>query len=237
MYEIGDDMLILGAEKDRLALVENRELLNMAKVGRASTPVDLMTYEPEDGQPSIFFLREDQRQAILTVFNWTNAVRSHALKLADLGLPAGHTFATTDVLNQNEKVTLEAGAVRLENQPPQSVRVIKVIDNGVAAAAPTVTAQVPAAANAGEIITLSAQAEAGGVPAVAYHWNFGDGTSADSPMASHAYTRAGEFAVRLTVDGVDGVPAEKNFSVKVTGNLKAHSNLTDNRRFVEPTAH
>jgi alpha-galactosidase len=237
MYEIGDDMLILGAEKDRLALVENRELLNMAKVGRASTPVDLMTYEPEDGQPSIFFLREDQRQAILTVFNWTNAVRSHALKLADLGLPAGHTFATTDVLNQNEKVTLEAGAVRLENQPPQSVRVIKVIDNGVAAAAPTVTAQVPAAANAGETITLSAQAEAGGVPAVAYHWNFGDGTSADSPMASHAYTRAGEFAVRLTVDGVDGVQAEKNFSVNVTGNLKAHSNLTDNRRFVEPTAH
>jgi alpha-galactosidase len=237
MYEIGDDMLILGAEKDRLALVENRELLNMAKVGRASTPVDLMTYEPEDGQPSIFFLREDQRQAILTVFNWTNAARSHTLKLADLGLPAGHTFATTDVLNQNEKVTLEGGAARLENQPPQSVRVIKVIDNGVAAAAPTVTAQVPAAANAGETITLSAQAEAGGVPAVAYHWNFGDGTSADSPMASHAYTRAGEFAVRLTVDGVDGVPAEKNFSVNVTGNLKAHSNLTDNRRFVEPTAH
>ena len=69
MYEIGDDMLILGSEKDRLALVENRELLNMSKVGRASTPVDLMTYEPEDAQPSIFILWEDQRQAILTVFN------------------------------------------------------------------------------------------------------------------------------------------------------------------------
>ena len=58
MYEIGDDMLVLGSEKDRLAMVENRELLNMAKVGRAHTPVDLMTYEPEDEQPSIFFLRE-----------------------------------------------------------------------------------------------------------------------------------------------------------------------------------
>ena len=76
MYEIGDDMLVLGSEKDRLALVENRELLNMAKVGRASTPMDLMTYEPEDEQPSIFFLREDQRQALLTVFNWTNSFRS-----------------------------------------------------------------------------------------------------------------------------------------------------------------
>ena len=96
------------------------------------------------------------------------------------------------------------------------------------------TAQVPAAANAGETITLSAVADAGGVPAVAYHWDFGDGTSADSPKVFHAYTRAGEFAVRLTVDGVDGVPAQQNFSVKVTGILKAHSNLTDNRRFVEP---
>jgi hypothetical protein len=241
MYEIGDDMLVLGSEKDRLALVENRELLNMAKVGRASTPLDLMTYEPEDEQPSIFFLREDRRQAMLTVFNWTDTVRSHTLRLADLGLPAGHTFAATDVLNHNETVTLGGGAVRLENQPPQSVRVIKLIDKSVAAAAPTVTAQVPAAANTGETITLSAlsalsaRAEAGGVPAVAYHWDLGDGTSADSPKVSHAYTSAGVYAIRLTVDGLDGVPARKNFSVKVTGNLRAHSNLIDNRRFVEPT--
>jgi hypothetical protein len=238
MYEIGDDMPVLGSEKDRLALVENRELLNMAKVGRASTPLDLMTYEPEDGQPSTFFLREDQRQTILTVFNWTNTVRSHTLRLADLGLPADHKFAATDVLNQNETVTVGGGAVGLENQPPQSVRVIKLIDTSIPAAAPTETAQVPAAANTGEAITLSvvsAPAEAGGVPAVAYHWDFGDGTSADSPKASHAYTSAGEFTIRLTVDGVDGIPAQKDFSVKVTGNLRAHTNLTDNRRFVEPT--
>jgi alpha-galactosidase len=234
MYEIGDDMLILGSEKDRLALVENRELLNMSKVGRASTPVDLMTYEPQDEQPSIFILQEDQRQAILTVFNWTNTVRSHTLKLADLGLSAGHAFAATDVLNQNEMVTLEGSAVRLENQPPQSVRVIKLIDESVAAAAPTVTAQVPATAITGETIGLSVQAE-GAVPAVAYHWDLGDGTSADSSKVSHAYTTAGEFNILLTVDGVDGIPANKSFSVKVTGNLKAHSNLTDNRRFVEPT--
>jgi len=234
MYEIGDDMLILGSEKDRLALVENRELLNMSKVGRASTPVDLMTYEPQDEQPSIFILQEDQRQAILTVFNWTKTVRSHTLQLADLGLPAGHAFAATDVLNQNEMVTLEGSAVRLENQPPQSVRVIKLIDKSVAAAAPTVTAQVPATSITGETIGLSVQVE-GAVPAVAYHWDLGDGTSADSSKVSHAYTTAGDFNILLTVDGVDGIPANKSFSVKVTGNLKAHSNLTDNRRFVEPT--
>ena len=234
MYEIGDDMLILGSEKDRLALVENRELLNMSKLGRASTPVDLMTYEPQDEQPSIFILQEDQRQAILTVFNWTKTVRSHTLQLAEFGLPAGHAFAATDVLNQNEMVTLEGSAVRLENQPPQSVRVIKLIDKSVAAAAPTVTAQVPATAITGETIGLSVQVE-GAVPAVAYHWDLGDGTSADSSKVSHAYTTAGDFNILLTVDGVDGVPANKSFSVKVAGNLKAHSNLTDNRRFVEPT--
>jgi alpha-galactosidase len=245
MYEIGDDMLILGSEKDRLALVENRELLNIAKVGRASTPLDLMTYVTEDGQPSIFFLQEDRRQAILTVFNWTNTVRSHTLRLADLGLPAGHTFAATDVLNQdvlsqNDTVRLVGDAVRLDNQSPQSVKVIKLIDTSVAEAAPTVTAQVPAEAKIGETITLSAlsaQPEAGGVPAVAYHWDLGDGTSADSPKVSHAFTTAGEFTIHLTVDGVDGIPAQKNFSLKVTGNLRAHSKLTDNRRFVEPSGH
>jgi alpha-galactosidase len=235
MYEIGDDMLVLGSEKDRLALVENRDLLNMAKVGQASKPIDLMTYEPEDEQPSIFFLKEDHRQAILTVFNWTNTARTHTLRLADFGLPLGHTFAATDVMNQDESFTLVDGGIRLENQPSQSVRVIKLIDQNVAAAAPTVTAQVPEAAKAGEAITLSAQTEAGGVPAVAYRWDFGDGTSADSPKVSHTYTRAGEFTIQLAVDGVDGVPANQNFSVQVTGNLKAHSNLIDNRRFVEPT--
>jgi len=56
-----------------------------------------------------------------------------------------------------------------------------------------------------------------------------------APRHLNAYTGTGEFTIRLTVDGVDGVSAHKNFSVKVTGNLRAHSNLIDNRRFVEPT--
>ncbi len=245
MYEIGDDMLVLGSEKDRLALVENQELLNMAKVGRAHTPVDLMTYLPEDEQPSIFFLQESQRQAILTVFNWTNAARSHTLKLAGLGLHADHSFAATDVLKQDvmkQDVTkqdasfaIEGGGIRIENQPPHSVKVIKIIDRNFAEAAPTITTQVPSAAATGETISLSAQAGADGVPAVSYHWDFGDGTSADGSKTSHAYTTAGDFAVRLTVDGVDGVPVRQTFSIKVTGTLRALPSLNENRRFVEPT--
>jgi alpha-galactosidase len=234
MYEIGDDMLILGSRKDRLALVENKDLLNMAKIGQASTPVDLMTYDPGDEQPSIFFLQESPRQSILTVFNWTKTPRSHTIKLAELGLPEGHSFAASDVLNQDAPVALAGGAVQTENQLPESVRVIKLIDNTVPPAAPSVKAQVPSAANAGETIHLSAQTEAAGAPAVEYHWDFGDGGAANGPKVSYAYTRAGNFTVRLRVDGVDGVPTVQNFIIAVTGVLKAFPNLIDNRRFQDP---
>lgn len=237
MYEIGDDMLVLGSQKDRLALVQNTDLLNMAKIGRASTPLDLMTYEPEDEQPSIFFLQESPRQAILTVFNWTKTSRSHTLKLADLGLPAEHTFTGLDVLNQNAPVALADATVRIENQLPESVRVIKLIDDNVSRSAPSVKAQVPSVATAGEIIHFSAQTEAAGVPATEYHWDFGDGNSANGPKVSYAYTRAAPFTIHLTVDGVDGVPAAQSFSLKVMGNLRALPNLADNRRFLDPTNH
>jgi alpha-galactosidase len=234
MYEIGDDMMVMGAQQDRLALVENQDLLNMAKLGRVSTPVDLMTYEPEDEQPSIFFLRESPHQAILTVFNWTKSPRTHTLKLADLGLPSDHSFATMDVLNQNAPLALAVSAVRIENQAPESVRVIKIIDSSLSASAPTVSANVPAVAHAGETLQLSAQTESNGVPAVNYAWDFGDGTTADGPQVSHTYTREANFTIHLSVQGIDGVPADRSFSVKVVGDLHAYPNLLDNRRFREP---
>ena len=112
---------------------------------------------------------------------------------------------------------------------------IKLIDSNVAPGAPGVTATVPTAANAGETVSFSAKTEATGVPAIEYRWEFGDGTSANGSKASHTYTRAGDFTTRLTVDGVDGVPSVQNFSIKVTGNLRAHPSLLDNRRFQEPT--
>jgi alpha-galactosidase len=237
MYEIGDDMLVLASQKDRLALIENTDLLNMAKIGKASTPLDLMTYEFEDEQPSIFFLREGPRQSILTVFNWTKTSRSHTLKLADLGLPVEHVFKASDVLNQNAPIPLAGGSVQFENQAPESVRVIKLIDGSVSASAPIVKAEVPAVANTGQNIHLSAQIDAAGPPAVEYHWDFGDGTSANGPKVSHTYTRAASFSVRLTVTGVDGASSVKSFSVEVSGSLRARPNLTDNRRYSDATDH
>jgi alpha-galactosidase len=237
MYEIGDDMMVMGEQRDRLALVENEELLNMAKMGRASTPIDLMTYESEDEEPSIFFLRESAHQCIVTVFNWTKATRSHTLKLAEFGLPSDHSLAASDVLNANAAVPLAGGALRIESQAPQSVRVIKLVDNSIAASAPVVAANVPANATTGETFAVSAQIDGGGTLAVGYVWDFGDGISGAGPQLTHAYTRPGTFTVRLRVQGIDGLAASESFPIKVAGNLHAYPNLLDNRRFRDPADH
>jgi alpha-galactosidase len=234
MYEIGDDLLVLNSEKDRLALVENRDLLNMAKAGRASTPIDLMTYDPEDGQPSLFLLQQSPRQSILTVFNWTDRPRSRSLRLTDLGLPARSTIMATGVLDSNPAFMLEGGTIRLENQSPQSAVVIKLVDTAVAKTAPTIAARVPSQSKVGETIAFSAQADPGGVATLGYHWDFGDGTISEGSKVSHCYTRAADFMVRLTVDGPDDAPYEQSFSIGVSGELIPTPALRANRRFEQP---
>jgi alpha-galactosidase len=234
MYEIGDDMLVLYSEKDRLSLVENQDLLNMAKARRASTPVDLMTYEPEDGQPSIFLLRQSPRQSILTVFNWTEQPRSRSLSLKNIGVAASSTMVATSVMDSISNFTLAGDTIRLENQTPQSAVVIKLVDNAVAKAAPMVTARVPLQSKIGETMTFSAQADPDGVPATRYHWDFGDGTISEGSKVLHCYTRAKDFTVRLTVGGLDDLSFEQSFSIGVTGELKPTPNLRANRRFEQP---
>ncbi len=61
MYQIGDDLPTLGADVDRVALVENGDFLQIAKLGRAAVPVDLLNYRAEDQQPSVVLLNEDKR--------------------------------------------------------------------------------------------------------------------------------------------------------------------------------
>jgi hypothetical protein len=158
------------------------------------------------------------------------------LALASLGLDTGHAIVGTDILDPVATVTLSGGSVRLEQQPPQSVRMIKLIDTSVPPAAPGVLAHVPSTARAGETIQLSADTQAG-TPALGYHWILGDGTQAEGARVSHCYTRAGEFAIQLVVEGADGLPGREAFSLKVTGALKALPDLRENRRFEEPSQH
>jgi alpha-galactosidase len=217
MYEIGDDLPALGQDAGRQALVENQDLLNMARLGRASVPLDLMNYRPEDQMPSIFLLREDPHQSMLTVFNWTEQPTSHTFSIADLKLPAGGQYQAFDVLDQQNTVSLNNGSLTLENQPAHSVRVIKIVDASVPAAAPAITAQVPPQAKMGTPLNFLAEVAAKGVPAVEYHWDFGDGVKLEGAHVHHTYTVEGERTVRLTVNGVDGVPAEKTFTINLSG--------------------
>jgi len=128
MFEIGDDLPILVSDAERMALATNPDLLRMAKLGRASKPVDLLTYRPEDEQPSIFLLREDDRQSMLAVFNWTDQSKSHAFTLSDLNLPSGHVLRVYDALAGDQPLPFEGDAIVLNGQPAHSVRLIKIVE-------------------------------------------------------------------------------------------------------------
>jgi len=234
MYDMGDDLPTLASTPDRLALVENKNLLRMVELRRAATPLDLMSFPMQDGMPSEYFLKEDARQSMLAVFNWTEVPRSHTLKLSDLGLAKGGHYEAYDALHSDAPVALENGSISIAHQPPHSVRLIKIIDTSVSAAAPSVTLKAPASVATGDVIKLQSVVAANSVPALSYHWDFGDGTTASGRVVSHAFTRAADYNVKLTVEGVDGLPAEKGMTIAVHGALKTAFHLDENRRYREP---
>jgi alpha-galactosidase len=233
MFELGDDLPTLGGEPDRLKLVQNRDLLNMVKLRRAATPVDLMTYADADEQPSVFLLREDKRQTMLAVFNWTDSPRSHDFQLSDLGLVTKSVFRGSDVFRKERVISMAQGALRIENQSPHSVRLIKIVDNSVPASAPLITLTVPGQAQIGKLVHVSAALDSESVPALAYHWDFGDGISAQGPSADHAYTRNGTYKIAVQVEGLDGITATKTAAITIQGTLKTTYDVENSRRFQE----
>jgi alpha-galactosidase len=232
MFEIGDDLPTLGSDPERVALATNPNLLQMVRLGLPSRPLDLLTYRPEDELPSLFFLREDDRQSMLAVFNWTDQPRSHTLKLTELSLPIGHPFRYYDALADDRSLIFDHDRITLNDQPARSVRLIKIIDDSKPASPPFITARVPTSTSIGEPIRVSAVAASDGVPALGFHWDFGDGITADGATTTHTYTLGGTFTLRLTTDGVDGVPNTKSFIVNVNGRLK----IEPPRRYIEPPA-
>lgn len=215
MFEIGDDLPTLTATPDRAALLKNADLLDMARLGRASTPVDLMTYTAEDRQPSIFLLHEDARQSILSVFNWTESSRTHTLSLPDLGLPAAGSYSIRDIFSGNE-LKPGSGQTLMLQQPAHSVRMLEIVNTSLPAAPLQFAVKMPAKAAAGESVAFAAQA-ASDEPILHYRWDFGDGVSLDGAHLQHAYTHAGEYRVSLTATGLNGVHKTQSFSVTITG--------------------
>ncbi|MGB8911169.1 MAG: PKD domain-containing protein [Candidatus Sulfotelmatobacter sp.] len=217
LFEVGDDLPTLFADADRMALVKNRDLLDMARFGHAATPVDLMSYASEDEMPSIFLLRESKRQSILVVFNWTEKERKHQFSLAELGLATAHN-QVVDVFSPGATVAENLDSLSL-SLAPQSVKVVKIVDSSIPAAAPDLTAKIPEKIEAGKTVLFSAQTSADHVPALGYHWDFGDGTEADGMSVPHTFTHAANYTVHLKADGIEGVPFEKDFPVAVTGTV------------------
>jgi alpha-galactosidase len=233
MFELGDDLPTMGADPDRVSLVKNKDLLDMVRLGRSSKPLDLMTYSAEDEQPSLFFLREDQRQAMLAVFNWTEGPRSHEFKLNELGLASKGAFKASDVFRPSRPVELAQGSLRIDNQAPHSVRLIQIVDSSLPPSAPSVSVQVPGQAQIGAMVHVSAAVGPNGAPALFYHWNFGDGITAEGPFADHAYTRNGVYKVVLTVDGLDGIAATETSSITIQGTIRTTYDVENARRYKE----
>jgi hypothetical protein len=132
---------------------------------------------------------------------------------------------------------LAGGKLVLADQPAHSVRIIKLVDTSVTAAAPTITAEVPSSAEAGAVVKFAATAKPDGVPAIAYRWDFGDGTTEDSAQVSHTFTEEASYPVRLKVEGVDGIATEQTFPIAIHGMLRSQFDLLNNRRYVEGQAH
>lgn len=230
MFEIGDDLPTLFLDADRMALVQNRELLNIVRYGHAAKPMDLMSYAPEDAMPSVFLLRESGRQAILTVFNWTEKQRRRDFSFSDLGLHLGGHNQVFDVFGSNKTISENQDSISMD-LAPHSVEMVKIVDTSMPAAAPAVHTQVPSMASVGKAAELSAQASPDGVPALSYHWEFGDGTGSEGPSVTHTYTHAGSFTIHLVADGTDGVPFDKTFAITVDGEIDPLFTPARNRRF------
>jgi alpha-galactosidase len=216
MLEIGDDLPTLSLDADRMALLHNRDLLNMSRYGHASTPIDLMSYAPEDEMPSLFLVHESKRQSILTVFNWTEKERMHELMFSSLAIGPHH--AVSSVFGKGATVAEDATTLSLK-LPPHSVTMLKIVDTAVAPSAPTINVHAPEKIETGRPAVFSAESSNAGVPALSYRWEFGDGTSLEGATVVHSYTHAGEFTVQITADGIEGIPLKQNLEVSVSGNI------------------
>jgi hypothetical protein len=231
MFEIGDDLTTVGTQPERLRLLKNQDLLNLVRLGRAMKPVDLMTYRNEDDQPSIFFLREDDRQSMLAVFNWTDSKISHTLSLREIGFSSRGNISATDLFETERKVNIAGDTLKIDEQAPHSVRMIKLIDNSIMTQAPVVAIQVPPTTQSGQSTEFRALINPVGVPSLHYSWDFGDGTDEEGAVVSHAYTHEGTFMVQLKVVGLDGKETLQSAEIKVEGFFKTTYQVDDYRRY------
>jgi len=230
MFEIGDDLPTLGASAERMALVKNRDLIDMAQFGHASIPVDLLSYASADQQPSVFILKESPQQSILTVFNWTEVSRPHAINLAQLGLKANDNYKIVNVFGDQDcaRCEVSSGTINLVVKP-HSIQMLKLVDNTVPVDPLSFEVHTSPSASAGQVVTFKT-AGVSQAPVLAWHWNFGDGTSLDGATVNHAYTLPGHYQVTVIATGLNSKMSNKTLDITVTGNIPTLFNPSEIKR-------
>lgn len=228
MLEIGDNLPSLQNSPERVALLKNEDLINMVRLGKASLPVDLMSYSSQDGQPSIFYLKESDRQGILTIFNWTEKSLEHSIKLSELGLPIDGHYVISDVLEE-KAISAPSDGVVVSSLPVHSVRVLKIVNTSIPETPPVVTIDHPSSGITGETVSLSAQNNSGD-PVISYLWNFGDGVQKEGCQAIHTWTEPGEYQVHLAAKGLGGKITDEKFSIRIDGYMSTVFSPAQNKR-------
>jgi hypothetical protein len=230
MYEIGDDLPALGADPGRLALVQNQDLIEMVKLGRASTPLDLMSYSTEDDQPSIFWIAEDNRQGVLTIFNWTDKPRTRSMEFTSLGLPHSNQHRISDVFDGKAVANSNPDSFVVD-LPPRSARVLKVVRAGAPARPPVIKVEHMPDMKTGAAATFRAQPANSNDVVVSYRWSFGDGVMLEGREVSHAYTKPGTYQVTVTATGLGGLSTEDSFRLPVSGSVSTRFVPAEKRRY------
>lgn len=228
MLEIGDDLTALQGHPERIALLQNQDLIDMVRLGRASVPVDLMDYAESDLQPSVFLLNQSPRQKMLTVFNWTDNTAQRVISLPKIGVQDVVRMTATDVLTGQAYTPDTAGALHF-TLPAHSVAVVKLIDASIPVAEPGIKLVSAQTGRPGEPITLTAQWK-GGDPVLSYRWSLGDGTTQEGCQISHTWTTAGEYEVRVTAVGLGGKTAERSMQIHIAGHMATVFKPAENRR-------
>jgi hypothetical protein len=232
MFEIGDDLTMLGSLPDRMALVTNRELIRMARSGKASVPVDLMTFDPADEQPSIFLLKENGERSVLAIFNWTEQQRSHVIDLVSLGLDSKKRYRATDIFGSDADYAIRDGHLSVI-QPAHSARMILLRDTSLPSAASKLEIFGPKEVKAGFASQYAVRAE----PKIEIDsncsWSFGDGVSVTGETVKHAYTQPGEYLLSLQCIDADDHVTQKNAQIKVDGHIPSVFVPSAKQRLIE----
>ncbi|MBM7566227.1 discoidin domain-containing protein [Paenibacillus sacheonensis] len=125
---IGDNVPFLS--EDRMSLLQNEELLDIAANGRAAKPVAMTSfYHKGEHAPSVAYKAGDRGETYVSLSNWdAKNEATISVKLTDLGLNGSANYALTEVYSGR-------GLGKAKGQfaytlPPSGTAIIKVTNGG-----------------------------------------------------------------------------------------------------------